>query len=64
VANGQEQTVHVLRRDTLAQVATIGGGGRWPGHFFGVGAVAVTAQGHVVTGENLQGKRVQKFVVK
>jgi len=64
VANGQEQTVHALRRDTLAQVATIGSGGRWPGYFFGVGAVAVTAQGHVVTGENLQGKRVQKFVVK
>ena len=64
VANGQEQTVHVLRRDTLAQVGTIGSGGRWPGHFFGVGAVAVSTQGHVITGENLQGKRVQKFVVK
>ncbi len=64
VANGQEQTVHVLRRDTLAQVGTIGSGGRWPGYFFGVGAVAVSAQGHVVTGENLQGKRVQKFVVR
>ncbi len=64
VANGQEQTVHVLRRDTLAQVGTIGSGGRWPGHFFGVGAVAVSAQGHIITGENLQGKRVQKFVVK
>ncbi|MSO51758.1 MAG: hypothetical protein EXQ51_04960 [Acidobacteria bacterium] len=64
VANGQEQTVHVLRRDTLAQVGTIGSGGRWPGYFFGVGAVAVSAQGHVLTGENLQGKRVQKFVVK
>lgn len=64
VANGVEQTVHVLRRDTLAQVATIGGGGRWPGYFFGVGAVAVTAQGHIVTGEDLQGKRVQKFVAR
>lgn len=64
VANGQEQTVHVLRRDTLAQVGTIGSGGRWPGHFFGVGSVAVSTQGHVITGENLQGKRVQKFVVR
>jgi len=64
VANGVEQTVHVLRRDTLAQVSTIGSGGRWPGTFYGVGAVAVTTQGHLITGENLQGKRVQKFVVR
>ena len=37
---------------------------RWPGSFFGVGSLAVTTQGHLITGENLQGKRVQKFVVK
>lgn len=64
VANGTEQTVHVLRRDTLAQVGTIGSGGRWPGTFFGVGSLGVTSQGHLITGENLQGKRVQKFVVR
>ncbi len=64
VANGQEQTVHVLRRDTLAEAGTIGTGGRGPGYFFGVGSVAVNAQGNVITGESLQGKRVQKFVVK
>lgn len=64
VADGQEQTVHVLRRDTLAQVGTIGSGGRWPGTFYGVGAVAVTSQGHVITGEALEGKRVQKFLFR
>jgi DNA-binding beta-propeller fold protein YncE len=64
VANGQEQTVHVLRRDTLAEAGTVGKGGRWPGTFFGVGSVAVTSQGHLITGENLQGKRVQKFMVR
>jgi hypothetical protein len=64
VANGTEQTVHVLRRDTLAEVGTIGSGGRWPGSFFGVGSLAVTTQGHLITGEHLQGKRVQKFVVR
>lgn len=64
VANGTEQTVHVLRRDTLAESGRIGTGGRWPGHFFGVGSVAVDSKGHVVTGEALQGKRVQKFAVR
>jgi DNA-binding beta-propeller fold protein YncE len=64
VANGTEQTVHVLRRDTLAEIGRIGTGGRWPGHFFGVASVAVDSKGNVVTGEALQGKRVQKFVVR
>ncbi len=64
VANGQEQTVHVLRRDSLTEISRIGAGGRWPGHFFGVGSVAVNARGWVITGEHLQGKRVQKFVLR
>jgi DNA-binding beta-propeller fold protein YncE len=64
VADGHDQKVHVLRRDTLAVVSTIGGGGRWPGAFYGVGSVAVDSKGNVYTGENLEGKRLQKFLVK
>ena len=64
VANGAEHLVHVLRRDTLAEAGTIGAGGRWPGHFFAVNSVAVDSRGNVITGEGLQGKRVQKFLVK
>jgi len=64
VADGSEHVVHVLRRDTLAEVGTIGGGGRWPGHFFAVNSVAVDSKGNVLTGEALEGKRVQKFVVR
>jgi DNA-binding beta-propeller fold protein YncE len=64
VANGAEHLVHVLRRDTLAEAGTIGAGGRWPGHFFAVNSVAVDSRGNVITGEGLQGKRVQKFVVR
>jgi hypothetical protein len=64
VANGAEQTVHILQRDTLAEVGRLGAGGRWPGHFYGVGSVDVDSQGNVITGEALQGKRVQKFLVR
>lgn len=64
VANGSEHLVHVLRHDTLAEAGTIGAGGRWPGHFFAVGSVAVDSRGNVITGEGLEGKRVQKFVVR
>ena len=62
VADGQDQKVFVLDRSTLAVVSSIGGGGRWPGAFFGVGSVAVDSKGNVYTGENFEGKRLQKFV--
>lgn len=64
VADGQDQKVFVLRRDTLEQVSSFGGGGRYPGYFFGVGSVAVDSKGTVYTGETLEGKRLQRFVAK
>jgi hypothetical protein len=42
-------------------VGEFGGGGRWPGYFYGVGSVAVDSRGNVYTGETFEGKRVQKF---
>lgn len=62
VADGQNQKVHILRRDTLEAVASVGAGGRWPGHFYGVGSIAVDSKGNIYTGENYEGKRVQKFL--
>jgi DNA-binding beta-propeller fold protein YncE len=64
VADGQDQKVFVLQRDTLDVVSSFGDGGRWPGRFYGVGAVAVDSKGNVYTGETYEGKRVQKFVAK
>ena len=64
VADGQDQKVWVLRRETLEVVTSFGDGGRVPGRFYGVGSVAVDSRGNVYTGENLEGKRVQKFVAK
>ena len=62
VANGHDKKVHVLQRDTLAQVGSFGAGGRYPGQFLAVGSIASDAQGNVYTGEQHHGKRVQKFV--
>ena len=64
VADGSNQKVWVLRRDTLAVVSSVGAGGRWPGHFYGVGSVAVDSKGNLYTGETYEGKRLQKFVYK
>jgi DNA-binding beta-propeller fold protein YncE len=61
VADGSNQKVWVLRRETLEVTSSFGAGGRWPGHFYGVGSIAVDSAGNVYTGEALEGKRVQKF---
>ena len=64
VADGHDQKIFVLRRDTLAVVGSFGDGGRYPGTFYSVGSVAVDSKGNLYTGETLEGKRVQKFVLK
>ena len=62
VADGQNKKVWVLERETLATVSSFGQGGRWPGTFYGLGSVAVDSKGNAYTGENFEGKRVQKFI--
>jgi sugar lactone lactonase YvrE len=64
VADGHDQRIFLLRRDTLETIGGFGDGGRYPGTFYGVGSIAVDGQGNIYTGENLEGKRVQKFVPK
>jgi DNA-binding beta-propeller fold protein YncE len=64
VADGSDQKVWVLRRDTLDVISSVGAGGRWPGHFYGVGNIAVDSKGNLYTGETHEGKRLQKFIFK
>ena len=64
VADGHDQKIFVLRRDTLETVGSFGDGGRSPGTFYSVGSVAVDSRGNLYTGETLEGKRVQKFLPK
>jgi DNA-binding beta-propeller fold protein YncE len=64
VADGSDQKVWVLQRDTLDVVSSVGAGGRWPGYFYGVGNIAVDSTGNLYTGETYEGKRLQKFVFR
>jgi DNA-binding beta-propeller fold protein YncE len=64
VADGHDQKIFILRRDTLETVGSFGDGGRYPGTFYSVGSIAVDSRGNIYTGENLEGKRVQKFMPK
>ena len=64
VADGMNKTVWIVQRDTLAPVSRFGEGGRYPGRFYAVGSVAVDSKGNVYTGEDSDGKRVQKWINK
>jgi sugar lactone lactonase YvrE len=64
VADGVNEKVHVLQRDTLEVLTTFGDGGRQPSQFFGVHSIAVDSKGNIYTTETYEGKRLQKFVFR
>ena len=64
VADGMNERVHILNRETLEVVTSFGDGGRQPGQFYGAHSIATDSQGNIFTTETFQGRRVQKFVYK
>ena len=62
LADGGNQKVHVINRETMEVVTEFGDGGRQPGQFYGVHSIAVDSQGNIYTTETYEGKRLQKFV--
>jgi DNA-binding beta-propeller fold protein YncE len=61
VADGMNEVVHVLDRRSLTELTSFGDGGRQPGQFYAVDAIAVDSKGNLYTAETYEGKRVQKF---
>ena len=64
LADGQNERVRVLSRDTLEELTSFGDGGRQPGQFYGVHSIVSDSKGNLYTTETYEGKRVQKFVYK
>jgi hypothetical protein len=64
MADGQNNRVRIIVRDTLEEVTAFGDGGRQPGQFYGVHSIATDSKGNVYTTETWEGKRLQKFVYK
>jgi DNA-binding beta-propeller fold protein YncE len=62
VADGVNKKIRILNRADLTEVGSFGQGGRYPGTFLVVNAVATDSGGNVYTGETHHGKRIQKFV--
>jgi DNA-binding beta-propeller fold protein YncE len=64
VADGANDRIHVLLRETLEELTTFGDGGRQPGQFYAVHSIATDSLGHIYTTETYEGKRVQRFLYK
>jgi hypothetical protein len=64
LADGVNQKVHILDRESLRVLTSFGDGGRQPSQFFGVHSIAVDSKGNIYTTETYEGKRLQKFVYK
>jgi DNA-binding beta-propeller fold protein YncE len=64
LADGEDDKVLVILRDTLEVLTAFGEGGRQPGEFYGVHSIATDSKGNVYTTETYRGQRVQKFVYK
>jgi len=64
VADGRNEKVYIVLRETMQILTSFGDGGRQPGQFFGVHSIATDSRGNVYTTETYEGKRLQKFVYK
>jgi DNA-binding beta-propeller fold protein YncE len=64
LADGSNEKIHILLRDTLQELTSFGDGGRQPGEFYAVHSIATDSKGNIYTTETYHGQRVQKFVYK
>jgi len=64
LADGANEKVHILDRESLQVLTSFGDGGRQPGEFYAVHSIASDSKGNVYTTETYRGQRVQRFVYK
>jgi len=64
LADGKNERVYVMDRQSLEILTSFGDGGRQPGQFFAVHSIATDSKGNIYTTETYEGKRLQKFRYK
>jgi hypothetical protein len=64
LADGKNEHVYVMDRQSLEIITQFGDGGRQPGQWFAVHSIATDSKGNIYTTETYEGKRIQKFVYK
>jgi DNA-binding beta-propeller fold protein YncE len=64
LADGANEKIYVMLRDTLEILTSFGDGGRQPGQFYAVHSIATDSKGNIYTTETYHGQRVQRFMYK
>ena len=64
LADGKNERVYVMDRQSLEILTSFGDGGRQPGQFFAVHSIATDSKGNIYTTETYEGTRLQKFRYK
>jgi DNA-binding beta-propeller fold protein YncE len=64
LADGSNEKIYVMVRDTLEILTSFGDGGRQPGQFYAVHSIASDSKGNLYTTETYRGQRVQRFLYK
>ncbi|HEY2012245.1 MAG TPA: hypothetical protein VGH38_02035 [Bryobacteraceae bacterium] len=64
LADGSNEKVYIILRETMEILTSFGDGGRQPGQFYAVHSISADSKGNLFTTETYRGQRVQKFVYK
>jgi len=64
LADGSNEKVYIIQRDTMEILTSFGDGGRQPGEFYAVHSIATDSKGDIFTTETYRGQRLQKFLYK
>src|SRR5712692_8416858 len=64
LADGKDEKVWILDRQTLEILTSFGDGGKMPGQFYAVHSIATDSKGNIYTTETYDGRRLQRFMLK
>jgi DNA-binding beta-propeller fold protein YncE len=64
LADGSNEKIYIILRETMEILTSFGDGGRQPGEFYAVHSIATDSKGNIFTTETYRGQRVQRFVYK
>ena len=64
IADGVNDKVRIIDRQSLKELTNFGDGGRQPGQFHAIHSIATDHEGNIYTTETYEGKRLQRFMLK